>query len=108
MSDLTPAYCTWMRRVFELDALGKDTEALDLLYEKIDELLLAEEFEYVDGFLVKHPMCYGIDIIVGLLTITHAAKNKLDHRSTFYLLACGELIHRCGWDKAKEWLEGLE
>lgn len=107
MSDLTPAYCTWMREVCNLLTEEKTTQALDILYDNIDNLLLEGEFDYVDGFLCKPPLVMDTDLILGLLTITLSAKNKLPHRKSFYKEAIGELVERVGWVEAQTEMEGL-
>jgi hypothetical protein len=58
---------------------------LDRLYDRIDNDLLAGQFDKVDGLLQDlDPSSMSLTHALGWLTITYAAKDKLPHRARFY------------------------
>ena len=65
-----------------MDSIDK---RLDEIYNKVDDLLLAGKFEEVDKLLsyidVRNT---NIDILLGWLTITLAARSKLKNRANFF------------------------
>ena len=81
---------------------GTIDETLDQLYDLIDEKFTAGHFEEVNRFLnnvrVKD---IHTDILMGILTATLPAKNKLPARETF--MAKTEAIIR----ERHEWEEGM-
>lgn len=74
--------------VFEAQRLaeqGQIDEALDLIYEQADEMLLAGEFSALNEILM--PLCgasLSVDVLLAILTITLPAKSRLPARSAFY------------------------
>lgn len=60
---------------------GNSDSALDILFDWIDGLLLKGEFEECDEFLRKFNLdMLNIDLMIGLLSITLAATEKLPYR----------------------------
>jgi len=58
---------------------------LDRLYDRVDDDLLAGRFDAVDNMLRDlDPSNMELDEVLGWLTITAAAKDKLPHRADFY------------------------
>ena len=87
-------------RSFVLDAQrladqGKIDSALDLIYERADEMLLAGEFtalnEIIAGLSADK---LTIDVLLAVLTISLPAKSKLPARSLFYLSVEQQLQER--------------
>ena len=74
---------------------GKIDAAIDIIFDQIDEMLLARQFERVDQIL-RDVECrgYSIDILLSLLTITLAAKRHLPSRPAFYDLVVSTLGER--------------
>ena len=74
---------------------------LDLVYDLIDELLLVGKFETVDHILrLIHPLDLPIDLVLGYLTVTLAAKSKLPWRKV--------LFAKCKTLYAQDLIQGLE
>ena len=79
-----------------LDLYNKsETEALDLLYDTLDNLAFEGKFGEVDKFLsevdvVKFPTAF----LLGILTISLWMKNELKNRETFYKKVFDELLNR--------------
>lgn len=79
----------------QLHRLGRIDSALDLIYDNIDEMLLASKFEQVDQLLkTVDTNAYPVDILLALLTITLAAKHRLPHRSDLFSRIKATLIAR--------------
>ena len=70
-------------RARRLDDLGRTDSALDVVYNHVDEMLLAGKFSEVDGRL-SSTECdeYSVDLLLALLTITYAAKRHLPRSTT--------------------------
>lgn len=67
-------------------------KAIDILFEYVDDLLLAGEFAEVDEFLQAARMSeLSKTLIVATLSITLAAKDKLHSREGFYYQALNHL-----------------
>ena len=85
----------FLARADRLDKLGKTDTALDIIYDQVDEMLLAGRFEDVNRCLrdVKTDS-YSVHVLLALLTITLAAKRKLPDRAGFYVRAADTLSMR--------------
>lgn len=68
-----------------LDEHGQTDFALDLIFDQIDEMLLAGQFDRVDQ-LLKDTMTndYSVEVLLGTLTATLPAKAKLPGRVDFF------------------------
>lgn len=74
---------------------GSEDAALDLIYDQVDDLLRAGEFDYLDSCLFSiEPYNYNTDLLLALLTTTLPVKNSLIHRSEFTSKVCQELRNR--------------
>jgi hypothetical protein len=71
--------------VIRLAQKGRLDTALDLIYDKIDDLFLAGQFEEVDSLLGKIDIRgSSVDILLGFLTATLPAKSRLPSRAPFF------------------------
>ncbi len=84
---------------------GRVSTALDIIYDYIDDLHLAGNFAEVDGLLHMDIAPLTVDVILGIMTITFAAKHKLKNRVEFMRRGEEELRRRPQWDN--DILEGL-
>ncbi len=81
---------------FELLRSKEGRQKLRFIFSFIDDLLLTEQFEIVDSILCLLDLNYlNIECMIGFLAITLPAKDKLEHRSLYYL-------------DVKNWLELIE
>lgn len=72
-------------RARRLDQRGQTDAALDIIFDQIDEMLLAGEFDRVDQLLIEiMPGDFSVDLLLGLLTATLPAKNRLSNREAFF------------------------
>ncbi len=68
-----------------LDKRGQTDAALDIIFDQIDETLLSGEFDRVDRILVEiTPDDFSVELLLGLLTVTLPAKNRLCNRASFF------------------------
>jgi hypothetical protein len=97
----------FLDRARRLDALGRTDSALDVVYNYIDEMLLAGKFSEVDDRL-SSTECdeYSVDLLLALLTITFAAKRHLPHRQRFYAQVEQSIRAKGEWEEGL--LYGLE
>lgn len=94
-------------RVRELDGGGETDRALDLLFDTVDDLLLAGRFGECDAILRSADAGeWSATLLVGLLTVTLPARGRLAERAPFVERTRAELAGR-GRD-TKALLSGLE
>lgn len=75
----------WLNEAIVLRAVGLEEKALDIIYDNVDDLLLAGKLEEVDSLLSTFPVfCVPTDFLVGMLTITLRESERLKHRSEFF------------------------
>jgi hypothetical protein len=75
----------FLDRAQRLDARGHTDAALDIVFDQIDEMLLASEFSRVDRLLAEiAPENLSVDLLLGLLTVTLPAKSQLSNRKSFF------------------------
>jgi DNA repair exonuclease SbcCD ATPase subunit len=90
-----------------LDKIGQTDAALDLIYDRIDTLLVKGKFEEVDSVLRDaDPKRLSVDILLGLLTSTLPARTKLSTRAKFFAEVEREIRRRDQWEDGL--LTGLE
>lgn len=90
-----------------LEGEGRTDAALDMVYDMIDDLLCAGQFDECDRLLNDaDPDGCSTDILLCLLTATLPASDKLPRREKLMGLA-RKVIRRRGLD-AEELLAGLE
>ncbi len=99
--------CDEILNAHKLDASGNTDEALDSVYDEIDELLRSGEFETVDiALCYLRDMDLSLNIALGVLTSTLPAKSKLTFRSRLTRQVRNSLLSQ-GLD-ADSLLSGLE
>ena len=82
--------------------------ALDILYDNIDDMLLAGKFQQIDSYLTEiHIPGLSKHILLGILTITFAAKTRLLAREAFFFKVKDELTKR-NETNVGELLQGLQ
>ena len=74
---------TWLETVYMMDLTGDHDKAIDIVFDRIDDMLCAGDFAGVDGIID------GVDLgrlstglIIGLLSITLAAGDQLSRRES--------------------------
>jgi hypothetical protein len=97
----------FLDRARRLDQRGRTDAALDIVYDQIDEMLLAGKVGEVDQRLANADTSrYSVDLLLALLTITLAAKPHLPSRAVFFTRADATLRARGEWEESL--LVGLE
>jgi hypothetical protein len=97
----------FVEQAARLDKLGHTDAALDLIYDRIDTLLIAHEFDEVDAILESADLkILSIDVLLGLLTSTLPARTKLASRKAFFMAIEQEAKRRGEWEQGL--LTGLE
>lgn len=82
----------WLARA---EAEPKIDKALDIVFDAIDEMLLAGRFAEVDADLGRIDVrATSTDLLVGILTITFMARRELPSRAGFFELVRQELESR--------------
>ena len=75
----------WLQALLELDKKGQSDAALDELFDRIDEMLSASEYEMVDGILGCMPLeGPSLTLMMGLLSITRPAAEHLPSRARYF------------------------
>lgn len=75
---------TFTNELIELDCEESINTALDLAFDRIDDAFLEGRFDWVDSFLEQVEVDrLSVELIVGVLTITASAEDKLRHRGKF-------------------------
>lgn len=75
----------WMQAVLKLDREDKSDAALDELFDRIDPMLAAGEFDKVDGILAAMPVeGPSLTLMIGLLSITRPAGDHLPLRPKYF------------------------
>lgn len=76
---------SFIRHARRLDERGQTDIALDLIFDQIDEMLLAGQFECVNELLADIPTDkYSLELLLGILTATLPAKNRMPVRAAFF------------------------
>jgi hypothetical protein len=81
---------------------------IDEIYDWVDERLRFDEFDIVNQWLkdINIKNC-DIDFLLAALTITLAARSKLDYRIEFYQNVFCDLLNRQSLKETEELLAGL-
>jgi len=74
----------WLNQAAKLHGEGKIDAAIDLIYNHVDELLIAGDFETVNDFLPRVSLKLPVDLLISILTITLAAHELLPNRKIFF------------------------
>lgn len=78
----------FLDRARRVEDIGRTDSALDVIYNHVDDMLLAGKFLDIDARLASTDCDkYSVDLLLALLTITYAAKSRLPHRSDFFARA---------------------
>jgi hypothetical protein len=97
----------FLRPVLQLEKGGQLDPALDVLYDRVNDLLKARNFSALDMLLRQVDAdAFSVDILLGLLTASLPAKSKLPSRSKFYAKAEASIKQRGEWEEGL--LTGLE
>jgi len=75
---------TFINDANELDKNGQRNAAMDLIFDRIDELMRKEQFSSIDSILRK--VCISDqtgDVLLGLLTASLPARGDLPFRAEF-------------------------
>lgn len=68
-----------------LDGLGQTDTALDIIFDQVDEMLLADEFDRVNQLLIDTTTVeFSVELLLGILTATLPAKSRLPNRCEFF------------------------
>ncbi len=98
-----------LTELYRLGKLGKTDAALDLLYDTLDDLLLDHRYAECEKYLRDiDPEELPNAVLVGLLTITFAARNFLRERSSAYGRIAKKLSQTMSPDQVAATLRGLE
>ena len=97
----------FLQPVTRLEKQGHIDAALDVLYDRVDDLLKAKQFPAVDDFL-RHANVgtLSVDVLLGLLTATLPARSKLPARAKFFGDVEASIKTRGQWENGL--LAGLE
>jgi hypothetical protein len=102
-----PKAAAFVEHANRLDKLGKSDAALDLIYDRIDTLLLSHRYGDVDLMLREvSPELLSVDVLLGLLTSTLPARTKLPARAAFFAKVEREIRRTGAWEDGL--LSGLE
>jgi len=75
----------WLHALIELDNKGQSDAALDELFDRIDEMLSASEYEKVDSILANMPLeGPSLTLMMGVLSITRPAAEHLPSRVRYF------------------------
>ena len=97
----------FLRPVTALEKSGHIDAALDVLYDRVDDLLKLKRFATLDALLEEAKVdSLSVDLILGLLTASLPARSKLSARCRFYAEATESIRRRCAWEDGL--LAGLE
>lgn len=99
---------TFLRGLEKRVAQGRVDNALDVLYDRVDDLLLEGAFNTCNALLA----CVDVErsdetLLLGILTITHAARERLPRRAEFFRQVRGRIL-RTSPNEAEGLLQGLE
>jgi hypothetical protein len=76
---------SFISRARELDARGHTDAALDLIYDSVDKLMRDGQFSKLDAILSGVPVAsLTADILLGLLTASLPARNRLPSRKPLF------------------------
>lgn len=93
-----------------LDTEETIDQAMDVLFDWIDDLLIEERFEEVGEILSSMRIReYSLNILIGMLSITYCAKALIGSpRSSFYDRVFVKILTTEGADRIPGLLGGLE
>ena len=99
----------WLQDVRSEELAGRHRAALDVLFDSVDDLLVQNAFGEVDRLLASvDPSEWSTRLLVGFLSITLRAKDKLANRPAFVRSVRSVLEHREPPYRVTSLLSGLE
>ena len=97
----------WLTELYEMVSTGSTDKSIDMIFDKIDNLHTAGDFDSVDNIL------YELDatrltttVLIAFLSITKAARDELYNREDLIRRIEQELKIRCP-DRVEVLLKGL-
>lgn len=79
---------SWLLKASELDKAGNCDEALDVIYDNVDNLLTEGNFSEINKILGMVDITgLSDDVILGILTSTLPARDRLENREYFFQIA---------------------
>ena len=97
----------FLQPVVQLEKHGHIDSALDVLYDRVDDLLKAQQFTVLDDLLRQVDVdSISVDVLLGLLTATLPARSKLPARPKFFADVETSIKTRGAWENGL--LAGLE
>jgi hypothetical protein len=97
----------FLKPVITLEKHGHLDAALDVLYDRVDDLLKTKQFTVVDNLLSQASVgSFSVDVLLGLLTATLPARSKLQARAKFFAEVEASIKTRGEWENGL--LAGLE
>jgi hypothetical protein len=76
---------SFLEHARRLDASGQTDFALDIIFDQIDEMLLAGQFDRANQLLIDTAIDeYSVELLLGILTATLPAKDRLPERAEFF------------------------
>jgi hypothetical protein len=100
----------WLKKIYTLVEQAETDAAVDILYECIDDLLLAGQFEDIDTLFTCIDLTkLNTEMILAILSVTAAGSKVLSERLSFGARARARLIElgHTG-DKLEQLLTGLK
>lgn len=102
-----PTEVVWLERVYVLVSQAELEDAIDLLFEQVDDLLLAGRFNDCDKILQKVDIDrLETNLMIGLLSVTLAAAKELPNRA-LVMSAIRESLTRSDPARVERLLNGL-
>ena len=94
--------------IYDLVTSNKTDDAMDLLYDVVDELLSAHSFPICERMLTNIDLDrLNADLLIGVLSITLPAKNALPARAQFLQRVEQRLARTLPPNQIAEFLHGL-
>lgn len=102
-----PGELAWLEGIYSLVAAGEPDAAIDILFEHIDDMLLAGDFIDCDAALRAIDLKrFDTNLLIALLSITLSAADKLPERSRLVTKIENRLAQSAP-ERAKRLLSGL-
>ena len=90
---------SFVKRATRLDELGQTDSALDLLYDSIDGMIRNGKLRELDSILAMiREDDFSVDMLLGFLTATLPARNRLGSRKDLVKRVARSIRHRGEWE----------
>lgn len=74
----------WLDKAAKLEADGKPDDALDVIYDTLDDLIIAGEYDFVDNIISRIDVTkYSLHLLLGVASVTYYAAERLPLRTAF-------------------------